>query len=680
MAVFLQMQQNSNMIKTIQWVILFSSIFIPARQALSGVGDVTLRTSHHDYPGEGSQQTVEDCVALATAGKSAAQDKALALYHWLLTHQFHLYSPQEWNVPGAIPGVNSDNYEMVVYDANRSRFSYGYGLCGTVHAWNEPYWRALGMPARRRAFPGHVNSEIQYGDSWHAFDTDMAGLLFRPDGVVAGYDDIKNDPSLVRVNNQGIVCYPFAWPGDFDAMKRGWQEVAQGGKWYSMYNSGYAALPGVVQLRPGEVFTRFFDRDAFGGPAKRRFWHVQKNGPFRNWTFVNMGQPVHRGEQSNCRGNASYANAVFRYEPDLMSDKWLEGTVHHSQNLAASASIKGLGSKDNQLATVTFQHFSPYVIGGDPLDDENPMSGQATDGLVVRGQSVGRVLAEISVDQGQSWQPCGEFADTFQADLTDLAKGHYGWWIRFSLMPQSNLSRVSFETTCQVNQSIYPRLTANGCQVNYQAKSRGVAIVKPNFGLDESLATRNEVRSLRSANMKYSPRGAKQPSAYATSNNKPGEVVFQIESPTALLEITAAARYRVRSPQPEGCEFRLDYSVDEGQTWNPLATAINALDNEYSSGWVYGRVPVAVPGTARALVRVHLNGGGQATGLIDFEAYGLYQTPPPQAVEVTWAWHPSKSEQVQTHRETIAADVREHSWSIPTPAALTDAWVQIKAP
>ena len=40
----------------------------------------------------------------------------------------------------------------------------------------------------------------------------MAGTV-RPDGVVAGYADIIADPSLVRLNDRGIVCYPFAWPG-----------------------------------------------------------------------------------------------------------------------------------------------------------------------------------------------------------------------------------------------------------------------------------------------------------------------------------------------------------------------------------------------------------------------------------------------------------------------------------
>ncbi len=143
-------------------VLLILSLCGLALPAIAGgeVGDPTLRTDHPHYPGEGAIQTVEDCVRFATEGKEGEQERAIALYLWMLTHQWHLASPQEWNIPGETPDTARDNHEMVVYDANRARFSYGYGLCGTVHSWNEPYWRALGMAARRRAFPGHTNSDL----------------------------------------------------------------------------------------------------------------------------------------------------------------------------------------------------------------------------------------------------------------------------------------------------------------------------------------------------------------------------------------------------------------------------------------------------------------------------------------------------------------------------------------
>ncbi len=58
-----------------------------------------------------------------------------------------------------------------------------------------------------------------------------------------------------------------------------------------MYNTGFAAHPAVIHLRPGESFTRTLDPDGFGGPNRRRFWHIAKNGPTRNWAFVDEKTP-----------------------------------------------------------------------------------------------------------------------------------------------------------------------------------------------------------------------------------------------------------------------------------------------------------------------------------------------------------------------------------------------------
>ena len=49
-----------------------------------------------------SAPLTDRCVRRATAGKTAEQDKAIALYLWILSHQFHGMSPQEWSMPGLV--------------------------------------------------------------------------------------------------------------------------------------------------------------------------------------------------------------------------------------------------------------------------------------------------------------------------------------------------------------------------------------------------------------------------------------------------------------------------------------------------------------------------------------------------------------------------------------------------
>lgn len=664
------------------WTAVVVAMLMPAA-ARAEVGDPTIETDHPIYAGEGAFQDVEDCVAFATRGQSTPQDKAIAMYRWILQHQYHLASPQEWNVGDHVPNAANPKNELIPYDADIARFSYGFGLCGTVHAWNEPYWRAMGFDVRRRAFPGHTNSEIKYNDAWHAFDTDMAGLVFRKDGVVAGYDDIAKDPSLVQHSKPPVPCYPFAWPADFRGMQDGWKQIAKGGadKWYALYSTGYAAQPGVVHLRSGETFTRWFDRDHYGGIEKRRFWHAdnkRKGGPFRDWTFVNTGHADQPAEldRNAYRGNASYCNADFVYTPDLGSDKYLEGVVEQSANVVAGGSPK-LKSSDGQPASVTFDHYSPYVIAGDPVDDLNPMTGKATDGLVVSGKAKGNVAVEISVDQGQSWQPAGNVAGDFKLDLTEQVKGRYTWRVRFNLKGDDGLDAVTFATSCQVNQAMYPRLKPGGSNVTFRNSSRGVVAMRPNFALSEKQLARIEVPELRADNMAYVGHKNLNDLAYKTTNNKPGFVVFKVESPEVLREITAAARFRVRVPPPAEADFKLELSTDEGKSWQPLGKADIPADNEYSSGWMYGKADVSAAKTKSALVKVHVYQGGYSTGIHDVRAYGVYQTESPQAATVTYGW--KEGEASKTHTAKIAAGATSQKFTVPTGDKIIDDFVRIEA-
>lgn len=647
--------------------------------ARAGVGDPTLETDHPHYSGEGAFQTVDQVVQRATAGKTTPQDKAVALYQWILLHQYHLMSPYEWNAPGMVPDNKKEGVsELIVYDVERARFSYGYGLCGTVHAWNQAYWKALGMNSRARAFPGHTCSEIEYDNAWHAFDTDMAGLVFRKDGVVAGYEDVIKDTSLVDVDKAPLPRYPFAWPSDFNGMKDGWKQVAKGGNWFKMYNSSYVGQPGIVQLRSGEAFTRYFNRDHFGGPSKRLFWHHMKGGPFRDWTFVNRDSTDHRGAKSDCRGNASYCNGEFVYRPNLATAAFREGVAAQSGDLASGEASPKLRSKDGQAASVTFQHFSPYVIAGCPADGANPMSGKATGGLVVKGEAVGPVTLELSNDQGQTWKPAGEVTGTFEKDLTEDVKGRYGWQVRCNWKGAGGLDALTFTTITQAAQPMYPRLKPDGSAVVYRSAARGVVPVLPNFAEAEDVATRFEEKSQRGANIAYVGRSPKSRSAYNVQGNKPGTVVFKVEAPDNLTQVRAAGRFNVRVPPPENCDFHIDVSTDGGKTWKLMGKADVPKDNEFSSGWMYGAADVSAAKTKTALVRFTVYQGGYQVGLMTAEVYGVHQTPPPQPVKLTYAWNEGGT--VKTHVEQVPAGKAEHRFQVPTGKTITDEYVRMEVP
>src|SRR5690606_38629223 len=131
-------------------------------------------------------------------------------------------------------------------------------------------------------------------------------------------------------------------------------------------NGGYAAQPGIIHLRKGETFTRYYDPDHFGGPSKRRFWHNMKGGPQRPWSFYGQDEPHHDGATHNARNDVSYCNGEFVWRPDLAD--------HTSAPVV-------------EVKLASFNHWSPYVIAGDPSDDKNPMTGPATGGLIFKGKA-----------------------------------------------------------------------------------------------------------------------------------------------------------------------------------------------------------------------------------------------------------------------------------------------------
>jgi hypothetical protein len=64
---------------------------------------------------------------------------------------------------------------------------------------------------------------------------------------------------------------------------------------------------------------------------------------------------------------------------------------------------------------------------------------------------------------------------TYTIDLTDFAKGHRQYWLRFeSSAAELEGSDLKITTVCQANSSIIPRLTDNGSVVQFQ--SSGLAL------------------------------------------------------------------------------------------------------------------------------------------------------------------------------------------------------------
>src|SRR5690606_19245992 len=133
--------------------------------------------------------------------------------------------------------------------------------------------------------------------------------------------------------------------------------------------------------------------------------------------------------------------------------------------------------------------------------------------------------------------------------------------------------------------SVYPRLTPEGCEVDYRTGSRAVRSAIPDFSLPGADTSRLEEGRLRSPNVGYELRSEDNRVVYRTTDNKPGHVAFKLDAPHRLTEIRAAIRYQLRVPPPENADYHLDISTDSGETWRTFASADIPANNEHSSGW-----------------------------------------------------------------------------------------------
>jgi hypothetical protein len=121
-------------------------------------------------------------VAEATRGCQTDEEKALALWAWVLYKRFQR-SPDD---PSAVHPVRAMN-------------GYGYGICGHTAAWLNCLWAAAGLQARVQELWGHTVCEVSYDGAWHLFDGNCkAFYLDRDNRTIASLATVEHDRWLVE--------------------------------------------------------------------------------------------------------------------------------------------------------------------------------------------------------------------------------------------------------------------------------------------------------------------------------------------------------------------------------------------------------------------------------------------------------------------------------------------------
>lgn len=633
--------------RTLIGITALAALSIPAAAV---VGDPQVKTDHPWYPGELACSTFDRLFATqaevferVTGTKPGTDEqKALAGWLWRNTHYFHGEEGAE-DLWGQGFGKGADTRTREYWTG---LFAHGFGLCGTTHSQWTAEMEALFGHGRGRGVgvQGHNSFEVfvtggAYGAGrWALLDHDVSTLIFDDSGKrLLSIDEVtKNWKSLT---DRGYK------PGK----QHGWPvcglDGGDGGVFQACnvaeYLAGYAGPPPIVRLRRGETFRRYLE-PGLGNGKTFAFWGRNYNtagvpGPERSRTWVNQPEKLFGSREGTGyhEGQARYGNAVFTYTPDFTSGDYKEGVVE----------------EDNKH--VVFEFTSPYIIAATPPNNApwGIYDSGGRNGLVLHGKAACTVA--VSTDRGTTWSGPQPFRDGL--DLTDLAKGHRQYLLRFDAgAKELARSGLTIHTICQANASTMPRLKDGGTTVTFEATGRGVVSAGPN--LDQ--AARHVVEGKMGT-----PR-----------------VTIELTAPRGepALEVYAAAHVLSGNPPDPNVKYVIDLSTDGGKTWRPVVADWSVTprgDNPpdyWSQSLCYGSLKLDEPTTGPVRVRFR-NDGGRAYARC--EAHLVYRSTPDDPTKVTVAWAEGGGEK-QASR-TFPAEVGTTSeWSIPTGKDVKTRWVE----
>lgn len=406
----------------------------------------------------------------------------------------------------------------------------------------------------------------------------------------------------------------------------------------------------MVHLRRGESLRRYLLPGLEDG-STFVFWGRNYNtagipGPERSRTWVNQPERMYLSREGAGYqpGQARFANAVYIYQPDFRSADYREGVV------------------EEDARQITFDFSTPYIIAATPPNDApwGIYDDGCRNGLVVQGQADCEVA--VSVDRGQTWISCGRLER--EIDLTDHAKGHRQYRLRFSLpdghpQPISNAlasAGLKITTVCQTNSSTIPRLRDGGTEIEFLATGRATMSVGP---------------TLPQSRAHLVSGGFNTPSVTLAAAPPRGRPAVAIH---------AAAHVQSSNPPNPEIAYAIDYSTDAGETWHAVVKdwRITRRGDEpkefWSQSFCWGEIELDEPTSETIQVRFHNNGG---KAYARAEVHLVYEPPSQDATEVRFAWTDDSGDHVASH-VFASTPGRPETWKLATGAQTQTRWVEYR--
>ena len=395
-----------------------------------------------------------DCSSLATIvetvtrGARTNDEKAIALYNFMLLAHYHRAYPNE---PGGIGALKLINV-------------YGWALCGGLHTVQAALWRQMGWPWRYVGWssPGHTTAEAQYDGQWHYLDTFLKVYVWMPQAgapggrTLAGEDDLKTNPALATdglvFDKARKVYYHKDNPFQVIGGKANWTAPAflvcgddvpgivsgVNSRKGAGSPTGWGAIkfdePGYstdVNLAPGYSLTLTWDAVEgahwFNG-RKEIPNHTCGDKDYRNSPDIG---PILEPYAKSGGATRTFASGTLLLAPDFSDPACLASLAGVENAKATGGAV--VPAEAGRPASITVLLASPYILSR------------------ARGEAEGVEKAEISTDGGKTFKAID------LADFSDAVGGKYHALVRLTC--PAALKRLRLEATVQHNRCALPYLS-----------------------------------------------------------------------------------------------------------------------------------------------------------------------------------------------------------------------------
>jgi VCBS repeat-containing protein len=602
---------------------------------------------------------IESYLRSITSQFPTPQEKAVAIWRWSQRMRKQASNPVE------------DGLEVM--DPILLFNSYGHCNCGIVSGLNNAFWLNLGWKAHYVQLGDHTVCETSWdgGATWHMFDASMSFYCFNDAGQVASVTEIEKNARFY-LENFAPECgtNPVKGPNDHQGWRNasdkpveyqrtlanGWDSFKAPNS-ISEYNT-YAQWGQrfVLNLRPGESYTRFFGHAAGEGTQGFR--------PLKTGQDPE-GQHGHMGLR---------ANGQWHYSPDLRDPRAAD-FVYDSSGVKWDGARKG-------FAVTAADPAEPGVVIL-RVGAANVVTAAKLQLTVSRETERDAVAVEVSRTAGITYAPAWTcetkgVATSAEIDLSQLVAGATEYLVKVRLAGAgAGLEAANLETTTQINRASLPRLVRgpNRVQLTLGPQVETVQF-SPSVVAGNHRATVHEERAVDVEKEV----GFYKPILRPAENGAPCSATWKIAVPTPITAVDYGASVCVKSAEDrttllhswDGKTFAADYEKrDASAPWDLM---INRA---------VGSVP---PGTRTAFLRYEFEtkrnahsytgpGIQSARIAVQHEPRVKGFTP----IEITYCWieHRAGGDVEQRHTELAFSPAHEFKIHVGGDKDPTMKWVRL---